>query len=224
MKKVGILFFMVTSFFFLLAVTNTVAKADNVIKNDVCDVNGSPLVYGKKYYIRHIGSYGRGGITFEPHLSYDNLLFANDDRNNGTPQTLVGQPDGEIVKTGSYVRVVSSEGNWAKEREWATRSYLTDGLHYDMILKQSGDRFFVTGDRVDGKGHVGLGKIEGDGVMNYPVFYNLQLVVRVMKQGKLWLYMNRQNLVGGLPPQSQAVWNGIYGATNKELSFIPVNN
>lgn len=195
------------------------------VNGEVCDVNGNPLIYGKNYYVWHIGddSIKRGGLTFEPYLSYDNLLFSNNYNAVGTAQVITGKANGEMVREGDRVKVESTNGNWGNEREWASRNFFTGGIYNDMILKKSGDTLFIAGDKVDGKGKVGFGKYEVENYAGNLAVYSTNLKARIGNQNKLWLYMTRSQLLGNKIPTDPAGLNSVYRTTRKNLEFRPVN-
>ncbi|MBO0467257.1 hypothetical protein JZO73_06875 [Enterococcus plantarum] len=210
---------------FLFVFTGTKDAFADTVNGEICDSNGNPLIYGKEYYVWHIGDTNikRGGLTFEPHLSYDNLLFSNNSSAVGTAQVITGKPSGEIVHEGDTVKVKSTNGNWGNEREWASRNYFTGGIYNDMILKQSGDNLFIAGNNVDGKGQIGFGKYEADVYYGNIAVYSTNLIARTGKQNKLWLYMNRSQLLGNKIPTDPAGLNFVYRTTRKNLEFRPVN-
>lgn len=191
------------------------------INGEICDAYGNPLIYGKEYYVFHIGdsSIKTGGLTFEPHLSYDNLLFSIKSSAVGTSQVITGKPYGEVVREGDFVKVKSTKGNWGHEREWAARSYFTGGIYNDMILKQSGDSLFITGNEVNGKGEIGFGKYEMDIYAGNVAIFSTNLIAKQGKQNKLWLYMKRSQLIGNKIPTDPAGLDFVYRTTRKNLDL-----
>lgn len=221
MKKKFYIFLFFLLLFTFLGIKNLSANTTN---GKVSDVNGNPIVYGKEYYVYHEGENNRdrGGLTFEPHLSYDNLLFSNRTNSSGTPQVILGKPNGEKVQEGDRVNVLSTNGNWKNEREWASRNYFTGGLYNDMILKKSGDRLFIAGDTVSNKGRIGFGKFEVETYGTNIAVYSTNLIARIGKGKKLWLYMNRSQLLGNKIPTDPEGLNFVYRTTRKNLEFRPV--
>jgi len=135
--------FLLASFLGLLVFSNSVQAAEVAL-----DTDKQPLEYGKKYYVSTIENMEKGGLTFEPYLSFDNLLFANSPSNRGTAMVIQGEgkSPGTVIGKNDTVSIINDNANWKGRSYWAPRQSMGNGITKQIILQTKPYMFQIVSD------------------------------------------------------------------------------
>lgn len=88
--------------------------------------SGLPLKYDTPYYIFDTTLKGKkGGITFEPYLNSDRMLYSHEPTAKGTPQKILGGASSTEITWGDAVILESTSSNW-KANRWENEKSQTE--------------------------------------------------------------------------------------------------
>lgn len=184
--------------FFVLELN--IAHAADMDMKSLKSASGFDLKYGTPYVIFNKNDETkRGGLTYEPYLNFDTLLYSNSPFSMGTPMIIEGKVSGSTVYSKDSVNIRSSSSNWSGHNYWTIRQNFVSAFKKDMVLYNKADTQDIVGSKDN---TIGFSSIDADYALGNFHFKLRSVDSEYGSSEKLWLYSYNGFTIGGSIPQN----------------------